>query len=222
MSYVITSNDFANDMYVMRGARLLLLSRNIADNLDGLDLPDELSNWAVNAYDNWNEASGKLVDMLAVEEMFRIAQVATAALKAKYQATKNLLKTRYLSPDDLEIYGIAGRTPVKRHELLARARDMANAHRRFSDMGDPNILPDAMIDAVAALADDVETKHDDAYFQKDRGHKASIAVRAHYNRDTAMLRTLYRWCVAKWGRDNPKLIAIGFRDRGGAEDGVES
>ncbi len=213
MAYVIRDNDVANDDYAMRGARLLLLSRNIGEHTGELDLPDELLDWAVEAYDNWNEASKMLVDTLAVEEIFRIAQVATAALRTKYQATKNLLKTRYLSPDDREIYGIAGRTPVKRPELLAKARDMVNAHQRFSDLGDPNVIPNAMINAVAALADDVETKHDDAYFQKDRGHKASLAVRAHYNRDTAMLRTFYRWCVAKLGRDSTIFIAIGFRSR---------
>lgn len=220
MAYVITNNDFANDDSGMRDARLSLLSGNIGEHLDGLDLPDELLNWAVDAENNWNEASKTLVEERAVAESFQTAQEATAALKVKYQATKNLLKTRYLSPDDREIYGIAGRTPVKRLELLAKARDMVNAHGRFADMGDPKIIPDAMINALAALADDVETKHDDAYFQKDRGHKASVEVRAHYNRDTAMLRTLYRWCVTKWGRDSSKFIGIGFRDRAVKGDSI--
>ena len=213
MAYLIGNNDFANDDYAMRIARLMGLSGNIGKYTEGLNLPDELLDWAVNAYDNWEEALGTLIEERSVYEEFQTAQEATAALKVKYQATKNLLKTRYLSPDDREIYGIAGRTPVKRLALLAKARDMVNAHTRFADMGDPNVIPDDMINAVAALADDVEKKHDDAYFQKDRGHKASLAVRAHYNRDTAMMRTFYRWCITKWGRDNPKFIAIGFKDR---------
>ena len=213
MSYIIRDNDVANDDYVMRSSRFSQLSANINDYEEELNLPEELLDWAVDAEKNWEDALKSLVRNHKADPEFQAAQIATAALKKKYQATKNLLKTRFTSPDDREIFGIAGRTPGKRLVLLAKARDMVNAHSRFADLGDPKIIPDGMINAVAALADDLETKHDDAYFQKDRGRKASVEVRAHYDRDTAMLRTFYRWCVAKWGRDSTNFIAIGFRDR---------
>jgi hypothetical protein len=67
-----------------------------------------------------------------------------------------------------------------------------------------------MIDNLQLLVDDAKDKYYEAGIERREAEEATEEITALYDDDSVMLRSLYHWVVAFWGKKDPRLIDLGF------------
>jgi len=212
MAYLIENNAFTNDTKGVRATRLYFLSNSIDTYSAGLSVTGDVLTWAQGAAAAFDAAQVKQsAEIGEKEEAFQTSQEADLAMQERYQILKELLVARYGEADDkLKIYGIDGRNPRSRADMIDKAEALVEGNTRQLAATDPNALPQAMIDAFQLLIDDSKQKYYDAGIERSEALQASDELYALMDDDSIKLRGLYHWVVAYWGKYDPRLIELGF------------
>jgi len=211
MAYIILDNSFSTDPPEIRDARLTLLSSTIDEYQPQLNLPPALFDWALNAYSNWQtEYIKKSTERGEKEEAVQTAQETESALYERYTDIKALLKSIYTSDQKIQIYGVDIDIPARRRDLIAAAYKLKGGHEDLKSLGDPDVLPDAMIDGLIALADACDAAFKSASHESEDAIKATEEFDALFDADTNNLRVVFNWCISMWGRKDTRLYNLGF------------
>jgi len=212
---LIIDNCFTRDSYVLRSARLSLLSSHIGSYAVELDLPIDLITWAGDAFGAWND-----VRVSADSEhgeagvAFENYQRALGELCNNYQRVKDLLSAMIVGTENSnEIavqYGINGWTPKDFHTLYERCRLIKTTTDLLRAEGDPRVLSAAIVDHLAGAADAVGLLWQDAYTERRESQSLYSELHDRYDEDSRRLRILYDYCTLRWGKESPNLIDLGF------------
>ncbi len=214
MPYIILNNNTARDLPHIRQARLDLIEANIDSLAPILSLPSELLNWGHLAAGKYRAAFVKIeIEWGQKEEAIQTVQEAEDALRELYVVLKELLHARYPG-DDLRVsYGIMDDVPRARGILQQKADKLIENHFIRVAAGDPNVLPDAMIANLQTLRDTMHSAQIAAEREFKEAKDSTKEALALFEADTAMLRVLYNWCVAIWGKDSTNMLLLGFVQR---------
>ena len=215
MSYIIPDNNVARDPYIVRTERLRIIKEFIDTHQPALSLPPELLDWAHDAHDIWYAALIKSdAEWAEKEGAFLEIELAEAPARERVNIIKELLRSRYADrPELMERYNLDETTPRSRGGLLQLADGIVEMHERLKDEGDPLVLPDAMIDNMDALVEEVKAKENAAQDEFEDAKTATRDLRALFDADSKKLALLYDWAVAMWGADDPRMLEIGFVQR---------
>lgn len=214
MPYIIPNNNSGRDLPHIRQARLDLIEANIDSLAPELSLPPELLDFCHIAAGRYRSAFIKIeIEWGQKEEAIQTVQEAEDALRERYAILKDLLKVRYPG-DDLRVsYGIMEDIPRPRGQLESKVDKLIENHGIQSAVGDPNVLPDAMIANLQVLRDTMHTAQIGAEREFKEAKDSTKEALEIFEEDTEMLRVLYNWCVAIWGKDSTNMLLMGFVQR---------
>lgn len=212
MGYLIENNNFSNDTYGVRSTRLDFLSRNIDTYAVELSISGTILTWAQDSFDEFEAARvNQSAEIGEKDEAFQTSQESDALLAERYQILKDILITRYNAADDkLKIYGITPRTPRSHTEIIHSSADLIEGHTRRKAAGDTEVLPDAMVDSFIVLYENARTAYDEAGLEREEAKNATQVLNNLFDADSKKLRALYNWIVAFWGKNDTRLIVLGF------------
>ena len=212
MSFIITDNNFARDPLALRLYRLMLLSAYIGDFEVELELPNRISDWATDAFDNYLAVLQNQTSEQADKfEAFQTLDEANIDLYNRIVAIKDLIVTRYGEDEQLLYkFKLKGRLPKSQNERWHVAMDIISGNRELEAAGDPNVLPSGMIDALETLALKVKTEFENVGKEITEAKSATVALRTLFDDDSRNLRELLNWIVIYWGKIDPRLIQLGF------------
>ncbi len=210
---IFESNQFSIDNRDERTSRLQALKTYINDHAESIALPQSLTDWALNAYDEWT----RLLSLSGIErgEAAEARQNMTEADSKTFSycmKCRKLLKNRYDNNDNLlNVYGISGEFATKRNAKIKSVQDLLDGHSRLKAEGDPNILPEAFIEKLQTYYDESNECYATLLIKElPEAGKASQNQKAAFNIDTKKLRTLYNWTLMTWSKYDPFLVQLGF------------
>ena len=212
---MLTNNRFTKDSDEDRTERLELIANNIDKYKIILEIPDDVYEWANNAYDNWY---GQLIDADAEKAegkgsytALRIAEKKAAKYYCKIKALlKTILTNRGDSEELVEEYGLKGRSPRRYKKLIAAIDVWKGTHDRLVSEGDDRVVPAHLMDKLVAHRDEMDRLWHEAIDEKTEAREARRAKKEIYDRDTKMLQYLFALCKLHWGNQDPRLIELGF------------
>jgi len=208
-------NRFSKDTKNERGTRLLLLSENIAQFQPVLNLTVIVFDWAISAYQNWDQKrvqSGvewgeQQVAFETFQRLFREVREYFIALKKLLLA---LIKHTKLGEEVVEEYGL--------HVPVSRARAvLKNAIEQFKDTsarlraaGDARVLSEIQVNDLVQKGEDMDAAWHNAQKEKQESMLVHKELRELFREDTLLLRLVHTSAVIALGKDSPDLSLLGF------------
>lgn len=208
MSY---KNNFSQDSLADRSMRLSKLSSQLSDYIDGLEIPSDLLNWALNSSTIFENAirvqHGKQSELNEARHKLNNSK---QKLKVNYQLCKDILFSRFKDDDKLSQLGIKGATPLNYSNLLLKAETLVR--------GVDVLVADGFIDIIpATLVQNLETalssSNENSYMvglSRDRLTVENRNLKELFDRDSNKLRALYSILVAHKGKDSLDFPIYGF------------
>jgi len=137
-------------------------------------------------------------------------QDAEDELRERYVVLKDLLHARYGDDNTKNSYGITGGMPRARGQLESKVDKLIENHGTQVVAGDPLVLPDIMIANLQNLRDAMHAAQVVSETEFKEAKDSTKEALAIFEADSYMLRVLYKWCVAIWGKDSTNLLLLGF------------
>ena len=94
--------------------------------------------------------------------------------------------------------------------LTKNTRRLLNGQEKLVDMGASWTLPSAIVANLTAALAEMEVLADSA--QKEHGEKLKSTEDVYSAREVGenLLRNIFRWVVANWGDNDPRMLEFGF------------
>ena len=229
---LILDNAYTDDTYDMRGDRLSLMSANVDSYAAEIALPDDLKNWGIGSYAEWESTLVSAgVERGQRDTAFETYQRLFNELRDGYLRVKELLWALIEDTEDgiqiAEQYDIIQQTPRIRRTLKVSAVQIKETSDILRAEGDPRVLAEPIIDTLIAKTDAMETAWQTAQKEKKESSAAFDTLASLYNEDAQKLRLVYNYATLSWGKYDPKLILLGFapsvvRPGGGQPDAPEA
>ena len=208
---IFENNSFTLDSLVVRTSRLQALKTYINSHASDLVLPPTLTDWAVNAYDEWTA----LLSLSSIErgeaaEAYQNMQQADENTFSYCMKCRKLLRNRYGDDDNiLKIYGISGVFPIKRKVKIKSAQDLLDGHSRLKAEGDQNILPEAFIEKLQEYFNESNECFAELIIKElPEAGKATLNQKTVFDADSKKLRILYNWTLMNWSKYEPFLVQL--------------
>ena len=219
---IILDNAFSSDTLARRAVRLLEVESKIAALDLVLTLPIDVKTWADTCHTEFVD----LVTDADVEEgekegAFLAVSEATDIMDESYADIRLVGMALYEGdPTNLKDFNFNTPFPKGTNAQLFRVRDVVKVTEIHRAAGVTHTLTIAMTDRLTANADAVEAAYDEADMERYESEHATAGLWARMTADATMLRTIYSWARAAWGRYDLRFELLGMvpsKKRGGGQ-----
>jgi hypothetical protein len=222
---IILDNNFSGDSLGRRAVRLQAMQANFAGLQPILNMPAVYTTWAADCHDVfmdlWTSSDAERGEK---EGAYAELRTEIEDLTTLYADIRLVIIARYQDdPDNLKDYELDRAFPNARKGKVERVRNIVKISKKHEAEGDPNALPQSMIDSLNNACDAVEAGYDTALLEKVDAREATDNLWNRFDSDTEKLREIYSWTRVIIGRYDLRFELLGMvpsKKRTGGQPGV--
>lgn len=212
MDVILEDNSFTMDTREARLTRLKKFRDNIEKYAAEISLDSEILDWGIQAFTQFNR-------LLAIQSQcyqeknksFLESSKTEKEFYNRYIAIKELLISKQnMNIKIVDLFKLDGAFPSNKLERIEKASELYKLAKENRSVIEGLKIPYILFENLEMLIKSAKDSYLKALKIKEETLSATSRLNRVFDKDSEILRQIFNWVVAFWGKKDPRLNEIGF------------